>query len=327
MGAFFASAVTLHQGGVLRHQPYRPHRAGRPPTTLSNQSWYPNDVVIRETIQGVTHDATHWFFTTTSAILRVPVTSNLNEPAPGPGVLPHTDRFTSRPLNAGHLGDPVFTGGRLYVPLETCPNCGSTGQGFAVFDRDLQLLGWAPSPWGRHAAWLAYDRQRGLFMSSDEFDPFSRIVSFRIVSCQTGQPDCPGGFRVQDVTFRSLVWAGTGAPAVIGKRLQGGVVSSDGYLYLAADVQSGGIDPVQRHDAILLVKADTGVVLQERIIDTTSGCIFNQEVEGLTIWDLDDGRAPGISGHLHLTVAGCDVQPQQSFRFTHFRVPELVGHD
>src|SRR5690606_34861117 len=39
MGAFFASAVTLHQGGVLRHQPYRPHRAGMPPTTLSNQHW------------------------------------------------------------------------------------------------------------------------------------------------------------------------------------------------------------------------------------------------------------------------------------------------
>src|SRR5690606_35465026 len=131
--------------------------------------------------------------------------------------------------------------------------------------------------------------------------------------------------QVQDTEVRSLVWGGTGAPAVVDKRLQGGVVSSDGYLYLAADVQSGGIDPVQRHDAILIVKADSGVVIQERIIDTTSGCVFNQEVEGLTIWNLDDGRAPGISGQLHLTVAGCDFQPQQSFRFAHFSIPELVG--
>ncbi len=322
-GSFFGASVEVHQDATVVHQAYLPHDAGMPPHSIQTPSWYPSGWAFAK-VQGVAHDASNWYFTQTSVVTRYPVTADLPNATP--------ERQASAPLDAGHLGDPVFARGRLYIPLEDCSACGETEQGVAVLNPDLELVGWASLPWGGHAAWLAYDPTEGRFVTSKQFSTFDTLTSFDLTACSEG-PDCPGGYRVVDVSEVSLRRAGTLTPvryqaADSDHGLQGGAISKDGILYLSWDqkphVSEGSW--VDDRDRLFVVKASSGIVIQERRVNHDNFCVFNQELEGLTLWDLDGAGAPGISGQLHLAVQGCGtVQQGQTLRFAHFGVPALAG--
>ena len=49
----------------------------------------------------------------------------------------------------------------------------------------------------------------------------------------------------------------------------------------------------------------------------------NEEIEGLTIWDLDDGRAPSIEGQVHVILLDNDTLFNDDFYFKHMRATTL----
>lgn len=49
-----------------------------------------------------------------------------------------------------------------------------------------------------------------------------------------------------------------------------------------------------------------------------------EELEGLTLWDLDDGRAPGISGQIHVVLINDGGASNDDWYFKHIGVaPKL----
>jgi hypothetical protein len=112
---------------------------------------------------------------------------------------------------------------------------------------------------------------------------------------------------------RGLEHLGSRPLPVRGGRIQGGVVSETGLLYLASDAE--------RTCGIQVVEVDTL---------TFRGCIplalpscSDVEVEGLTLWDLDRLRAPEAAGQLHLLVLDNDfLFGNDDVSMKHFRLSE-----
>lgn len=125
------------------------------------------------------------------------------------------------------------------------------------------------------------------------------------------------GFGVGRVLF-FLDYVGTytlrdeaGTPIVLDD-VQGGAFSPNGHLYLVSDVAGA----IVSFDASGRRRSTTKV-------DYT-GWHSRQELEGLTFWDLDSGRAPNIRGQLHLTMAKRDTLAAHfnSVYFKHYQLAD-----
>jgi hypothetical protein len=101
--------------------------------------------------------------------------------------------------------------------------------------------------------------------------------------------------------------------------MQGGAISPDNkYIYL----NSGYYTDDFKHDGINVFNVNTGL----RVARSTQGYgNFNyqfhpnaryEEPEGLTFWDLNDGRAPGITGTLHIILL--DNETKDDWYFKHY---------
>jgi hypothetical protein len=102
---------------------------------------------------------------------------------------------------------------------------------------------------------------------------------------------------------------------------QGGVFSPSGDLFYFLSGIHNGHDPDEGINVFdtrssgtntwrRLLRSHQGDDYQPFWYHIDPGCCTYEEPEGLTIWDLDDGRAPGIRGQLHVVVldndASCD---------------------
>jgi len=45
----------------------------------------------------------------------------------------------------------------------------------------------------------------------------------------------------------------------------------------------------------------------------------DEEIEGLTVWNLDDGRAPGIRGQVHVLMSDLEDASNDDLYFKHMR--------
>ncbi len=269
-------------------------------TTFTQLVDYPFDrsMEFSNGLQGVANNGTHWFFTSAhrtisdqlSRIGYAPVGNNLN----------NQPTYYGNPYAPGHkhFGDPVHYNGIVYVPLEVGDgNANETALGrFAAtnlgYYPKLPLSADSPQ---LHAEfpWIAYNPKTGKFYSS----AYTNAT----------------GLHEYTLTSTVLEYERTIPLSAPLNAIQGGEFSPNGRLYLVANTKSGigGLISVDTSDP------NRAVVLKSQLPTWDPG--DDEELEGLTVWDLDGGQAPGIAGQLHVIMIQNEDGSNDDWYFKHFR--------
>lgn len=290
--ATFRAGVTSVTPGARVHFAERYRQAI---TSFAAQSEYPRGAEwqFNNDIQGVTHDAANWYFTRTvypvpvlgtrmGIIAKAPIGYDLRrEPA---------IRFDEprAMLDAGynHYGDLTRRNSLLYVAID-----GSAGAGIAVIQTDIsRYVGWTALPGLRSCPWIAYNPRDDLFYVPDGTRTLRRYAITVHGTTVTATEALPRVTLSTEITNQ-----------------QGGDFSSRGVLYLSRGYKANpmavyGVDVV--NGRVYLRVAYNGSPASD------------WEAEGVTIWDLSAGQAPGIRGHLHLQLLDNDPD-NDDFTFAH----------
>lgn len=271
-------------------------------------------------VQGAAHDDNNWIITNTDFIWKIPVQRDLSTVTQAsPGVLRVS--ITAYPTLAGyaHFGDPVvyrFSGtDYLIVPIEDSnATCTSGLPGAVAIFRctDLSYVDHVAFPGQcNDAGWVAV-KSNGDLVSSRQH-----------VGAPAGSPPASqGGLRFYNFDWASLHATGQGSMSFAQEVI---MVNEQGLPLEMVTMQGGEFSP--SGELLYLVSGfhddDNGLEDREgiHVLETTSyqriahstrgfghfdfyydpGFPNYGEPEGLTVWDLDDGRAPGIAGQLHVT--------------------------
>ncbi|MGQ0626923.1 MAG: hypothetical protein ACT4PL_02345 [Phycisphaerales bacterium] len=307
IAAVFAAAVAT----CALAQPYESYYLFLGHYPVAETSWSHN-------VQGVAHDDNNWFITNTDLIWKIPVERDLNSvTSTSTGVIRRT--LGSYPALAGyaHFGDPdvhrVGLTDYLIVPIEaedaTCTS-GLPGGVAILRCFDLSYVAHVGFPGQcNDAGWVA---SRGEFL----------VSSRQHVGAPPGSPSSiTGGLRFYFFDWNLLHNFGVAAIAFDhevemlneqGGRLemvtmQGGEFApGSDLLYLLSGFHDDSNELADR-EGIHVLETTTF----RRVAHSTRGFGhfdyyydpgFNSagEPEGLTVWDLDNGRAPGIRGQLHV---------------------------
>jgi hypothetical protein len=259
-------------------------------------------------LQGVCHDDNNWFVTSAwrtfsfaslgveqlSRIAKKPVTVSFNED----NFLVYKSGYISQGWR--HPGDCDVFDGRVYVALEP-------DEGFAGFNAigrfntsDLKHHPVLPIPENSpqrtpgNFPWIARSPKTGLWYSS-KFDATELYV--------------------YDITGSTVTYMGAlKLPQQI-SRVQGGEFSPSGRLFLATDWHTG-LASIELPNGIGSVAAIT----QWLTLKWVPG---DEEIEGLTVWDLDDGRAPGIGGQVHVLMLDVGEIGNDDLYFKHVRISPI----
>jgi len=280
---------------------------------------YPSDreYFISNECQGVTHDTSHWFFSTRWKLYKIPVTVDLNADNTAVAVSQHVDDL---PGNHNHLGDPDYCSyidrGYVFVPLE-----GGIASIAVFWAGDLSFLSQkeVSQRQDNHASWVAIypvptDGGRSIYLYSSAWENVSTLQFYRVdleLLYTNGQltMDYVGDFSLS-ITIDGV---------------QGGEFSPSGeLLYLSSN--SNGI-------SVFHVENEAGTLLRNSSKDTEpfkfewhGGFPDYEEPEGLTIWDLDDGYCPNISGQLHVVLLDNDSNDDDLY-FKHYTHKIYVDED
>jgi hypothetical protein len=302
-----------------------------------------------EEIQGVTHDAGNWFFSQKWALWKFPVDFNLAQPLGSVDQYPGIRRAGMPDVLADkgydHFGDIDYYRGYIFAPIQgpVIDGRSSTFNGFtikpldpgiAVFRAsDLRYVGYARLPDQYEACWCAVHPTTGMLHCTNSdatrdtsvgptgTGKIAKLFRYAVDFAQLAA----GRVILQRQTdlrlFDESWWGITSMPHCQGaafhpngKRLY----LLNGYLDDATDETREGI---QVFDAV-------GNSWQ-RVARSTNGYgDFNyeyhtdddEEPEGITYWDLDDGRAPGIRGVLHALMLDNDgYGSADDLYFKHYR--------
>ena len=251
-------------------------------------------------IQGVTHDSQYWYLTqaiypwykknaVNSRLAKVRVTTSLNEQPKINYKMPKS----WHDYGWRHYGDLTYAKGRLYVALE-----GGGRGGVGAFDTQLKPIGFASFNTG-DCPWIAYNSRDDYFYTSDfhawELRRYQITVQDNKVIANLN-----GKIPLIDRNCRKTLI----------DRVQGGTFSKNGRLYVTSDIQNGGIRGID---------VRTGMVfLAIRVNFDKDG--EKEELEGITLWDLDSGVAPGIRGQVHVLMIQNEISSNDDLYFKHFRV-------
>lgn len=278
--------------------------------------------------QGLANDDNYWYivdngFQNTAGdehIWKIPVEHDLSEPAlnhPGTIVLTNSD-IPEIPHLFDHFGDPdlyEYEGHRyLLVPVDN----GSTG--IAVFEsvdspNALIYLGWDDLTAESYHGWCAVNPVDGRVYSSGTV--FTAIQRYRI---EWQLLDSRTVVITHEATIP--VYDGIGGNLTF-HHMQGGDFSPDGELLYIA---SGGADGHYMWEGLKVIRTSDWQLIklssqEDRPFkfEYTPGWPEMEEPEGLTVWDLDDGRAPGILGQLHVILLDNDVDTNEDdVRLKHY---------
>lgn len=280
-------------------------------------------------VQGAAHDDNNWFITNTEVIWKVPVTLDLRTISINtPNVIVRT--FNNYPDLAlagyNHMGDPdVYryhhTDGTmtdyLIVPIENgeASCAGGPFGAFAIFRcSDLSYRGhFYFHGQCNDAGWVAVDEQGLLYSSRQHLGPPPNgMGGLRVYSFQWDKMHLQQPAAVQFVDEIPLLNEQNGLLDL--KTMQGGEFApGDKLLYLISGFHDDD-SQAQASEGIHAIDTATW----RRVQHSTRGYGYfdyyydpgtptYEEPEGLTVWDLDDGRAPGIRGQLHAFVLDNDA--------------------
>ena len=305
-GSFFHPAYRSHPKSI----PYRSVR-----DLLHSMEWpgsfnfigdYPENSSPGWTnnIQGVTHDANHWFFTQADRLWKIPLSHDLNQHvsqsdfpnAPIPNAL--------RDAGGNHMGSLDFFENLLYVPLE-----GTSPPSLLIFEAaTLQFLGSGPLVQQNDAPWCAVNPRNRLlytshFNSKALFDSEPLIVYRPNIIADTS-----GGIIGADPEFlyHFDLFGGNGGP-IAPTRIQSGTFSPSGHFYLLSDVDDGGL---------MGFDMTTGRLIFQK---TRNSFPAGVEMEGVTVFDIDGRGAPNLGGQIH--IVWDDLEPgSDDVYFSHLQV-------
>jgi hypothetical protein len=275
-------------------------------------------------VQGITHDKNNWFISQTWALWKIPVGLDLAgdiECGVSGVICGRLGNFDE--IRAfDHIGDIDYfqydeTTGFLLLPLEGGPK-----PAIAAFDPvNLDYIAHAELSQHNSASWVAIDPDGWVYTSSNDalglvykyqLDWYM-LVAYKIVSLRKVDE-----FQLLDV-FGGQIELGP----------QGGVFSDSGTLLY---INNGYYGPYNSHkDGISVFDMQTRRRIAQSTRDTRQPFWYGydptcvppfdsncEEPEGLTIWNLDDGRAPHISGQLHVLLLDNDISDDVYIRhYTH----------
>jgi hypothetical protein len=295
----------IHFYEKFRYAMAVPQFLGNKPSNVSYQ--FSND------LSGITHDANNWYLTrsvwpflsgvpTNGIIAKVPFDRYLGlEPQITRGMPSTWKNFPevctpcdetpcctlARRYN--HYGDLVRRGSYLYVSMD-----GPAGAAIAVFDTDLNPIGYATLDHNSKAPFVAYNARTGYFYVPSAGNYLERY-SISESSVTAGAPVAVwkasqqlshtyGNFQGGKFSQNGNLWMLTGWD---GKNRQyWGIDGFSGYLQVTGDLDPGDAD----------------------------------ESEGVDIIDLDTETRPGLSGQLHLQMLQ-NNPGDDDWWFMHYRAP------
>ncbi|MFQ5813765.1 MAG: hypothetical protein ACE5I2_11360 [Anaerolineae bacterium] len=286
-----------------------------------------------EEAQGITHDDSNWFITQKEALWKIWVGLDLAGPG-SPNVTPGLYRINLGDVpelaNEGynHFGDLSYYEydgqGYLLVAIEIWP-AEDIRPGIAVFTADtLQYVDHVRIVGQGHGPWCVVDTQTGILYTSDEDTSAIKRWSVNWGKLRTTGTLDP----LQELA--PLQMSNEQGQALTLGSIQGGVISPNGeLLYLVGNDQN---DP--NAHGIQVLELSTG----RRVMHSTNGYgYFNyhfdpsswlpcerEEPEGITIWDLDNAAAPGISGQLHVIMLDNDCTENDDVTIEHYTNTILI---
>ena len=271
-------------------------------------------------LQGVAHDDDHWYFTQKQTFWKIPVENPLNSNScwtqtRGLGDIPE--------LNwADHLGDLDYFEyegvGFLFVPVEESPSV------IAVFDVDFNYIDHdeVSDIQDDHAPWCcvrpANDAQY-LFLYSSDYWMVNSLCVYRIdldILLNASQLILEpwGQFYLRDY----------GGSTYTVDEVQGGEFSeSNTLLYITS--MSTGITVFDVASGNLVERSTNGSGYFN--FEYHTGHPLWEEPEGLTVWSLDSGIAPNISGQLHVILLDNDAGNEDDIYFKHYTSEIFVDSD
>ena len=295
-------------------------------------------------VQGLAHDRDHWFITQERKIWKIPVGHDLNVSANGaPGVVTLrlcdvanlcvcTNPFPGLPdiyfcTKYDHFGDPECYefGGQTFLLVPVEGDAGGQPPAIALFRADsLAYVAHTTNlDQQTQAPWCAVDPQGNVYSSNFIIDNNNPIRKYTVNR---------GGIDLNKLSFTltNHIQLRDESDTVMSlTNVQGGVITPSGsLLYLV----SGDWKKMLPTDGIHVFDLGSEVGSARRVACSTrdptgnsgsfiyeinNGHDLSQEAEGLTFWDLDDGRAPGISGQLHVLLVGHNLLNDVIF-FKHY---------
>jgi hypothetical protein len=261
--------------------------------------------------QGVTHDATHWFITQEKRLWKIPVTTDLadvEEDSAGVSTVGIPGPLAD--LKYDHYGDLAYFShqgtGFLFIPIT-----GSGCNGVAVFrSSDLEFVGHDCFPDSQFSSWIAVHPDGYIYTAWHQHIVKGYQVDWNLLHAT------PPSLVISEVAERKIkLKTGSGGDLILSSH-QGGEFSPSGKLLF---IVNGFIDPVT-NEGIHVIDVETGREIER---STKGGARFNfqftntnlqdEEPEGMTWWDLDDGRAPGIRGSLHVILLDNEAVGEQVY--------------
>jgi len=300
---YTARCESINTGGDSRVDFSHRFRWGTP--SISTLGDFPSDRTYSggnsNDTQGVTHDNNYWFLTNTNNIWRVPVGSSLND---------NPSYISGNPWSGlyNHLGDISYGAGYIFLPLEKNGGSGSWCS-FGVMNTALQYYNYAIVPdagisdQGDSCPWVAYNPRDG-FLYASAFDAsYINKYSWSLsVVNNAWQVNLAFVARIQ-------IKDRYGNPISLSS-LQGAEFSNTGKLYLVSD--SAGV--------VYIMDIYNGRVQTSFGVQVDHGSY--EELEGITLWDVDSGVAPGVGGQLHVQMCDNDWPDSDDFYFKHYRASE-----
>lgn len=264
-------------------------------------------------IQGITHDENNWFISMTEELWKIPVQYDLrhvNTSSQYPGIIQRllSDILPLAQANFYHIGDVSYYKGYVVAPVEA-----HTPQPHAIVlfrGNDLQYVGRAELTGYQDLGWVAVDPDGYVYVSGD-FTTSINKYAMNWTEVPSQQPNLT--FIAQINLIDEY-----GAPFLLG-HTQGAVFSKSGRLFY---MLSGIFNDHDQNEGISVFDTKTWGRIKQS--DNSDNCIGEgpffcnhfdpvfgtlDEPEGITIWNMDNGRAPGIKGQLHVVMLDNDIPP------------------
>ncbi len=277
--------------------------------------------------QGLANDNDNWFITQTTVLWRIPVGLNLDSvDSDDPGVFRREQESYGELADYPHFGDPdvyQYDSDDAYLVLPIEHHDQAEPGALAILRcSDLSLVGLSPlvnadgePTQGHDAGWCAVDAQ-GMVWSSMQHPGLS------------GGPSLLYRYAVDWERVHNNLGVAISLQAIHAMRdesnapldlttMQGGDFGpGDKQLYLISGFHNDD-GQLRRREGIHVLE-ETQPFVWTRVEHSTNGSghfnyFYNSdftvrnEPEGLTVWDLDDGRAPNIRGHLHAFMSDNDA--------------------
>ena len=250
---------------------------------LNHYTDYPSDVGwdFGNDIQGLTHDASNWFMTRSDygldsksdygQLTKIPVSRDLySEPT---NVVSEPTAWRGQ---YNHYGALARRSSYLYVPMDGPGGCAvgvfSTSTLAAVGKQVLSTAG--------KCGWIAYNPFDGLFYAPIEGQGNNKVFKYSISVSGSTVSVTPKGV----LTLSSGIAHAAGAD-----------FSARGTMWVVAGL---GSQPLY----LYAVDSQNGFVYFRQSFSRGGGPNEDFEAEGVTLWDLSGGQAPGIRGHVHLQI-------------------------